>query len=176
MTSDWVIKTCLHGEPSNYGLLLWGYSCKRIELLQKKAVRIISLSKYNAHTEPILKQLKMLKVSDILKLQTLKLFYKYKHGQLPIYLLNMPFYHNQDIHSHNTRSRRQIHLGRPAHAFASKSLRYNLPTLVNNTAPEILNKIDTHSLAGFAGYIKYQYLYAYQEECQLLHCYICNRT
>ena len=67
----------------NYGLMLWGYSCGRIEKLQKKVVRIISLSKYNAHTEPILKHLKLLKISDILKLQTLKLYYKFKHELLP---------------------------------------------------------------------------------------------
>ncbi len=160
----------------NNGLLLWGYSCKRVEILQKKSVRIISISKYNAHTEPILKHLKLLKISDILKLQTLKLYYRYKHGQLPIYLQNMPFYPNQDIHDHNTRSRRQVHHGRPSHVFAKKSLRYNLPIVVNSTISEITDKINTHSLPGFAGYIKNHYLSMYQEECQILNCYICNRN
>ncbi len=174
------IKTLLYNSlvvsHINYGLILWGYSCKRIEILQKKAIRIISLSKYNAHTEPIFKHLKLLKVSDILKLQMLKLYYKFKHGQLPTYLLNMPFYPNRDVHSYNTRNRNQIHHGRPAHSFAAKSLRYHLPILVNETIPEILDKIDTHSLLGFSGYIKYQYLSMYEDECQLLNCYICNRN
>ncbi len=53
----------------NYGLLAWGYSCVRITKLQKKAV--ISLSKDNAHTEPIFKQIRLLKLIDILKLQDL---------------------------------------------------------------------------------------------------------
>jgi hypothetical protein len=55
----------------NYCILAWGYQCTRIEKLQKRIVRILSLSKYNAHTEPIFKTLKLLKVNDILKLQEL---------------------------------------------------------------------------------------------------------
>ncbi len=160
----------------NYGLLLWGYSCKRIELLQKKAVRTISLSKYNSHTEPILKHLKLLKIEDILKLQTLKLYYKYRNDQLPIYLLNLPFQYNSETHGYNTRRRNDIHRGTPLHAFAVKSLRHNLPLVVNATTPQILDKINTHSLHGFAGYIKCQYLETYNQECNILNCYICNRV
>ncbi len=175
LSTKTLIYNSLISSHINYGLLLWGYSCKRVELLQKKAVRIVCLSKYNAHTEPLLKYLKLLKVSDILNLQTLKLYYQYKHKQLPIYLLNMPFQPNLTIHSYNTRNRNQVHLGRPAHTFAQKSLRFKLPTLVNNTVPEILGKIETHSLKGFSGYIKHRYLEAYQAECQLVNCYVCNK-
>ena len=58
----------------NFGILAWGYQCDRVIKLQKKAVRILSLSKYNAHTEPIFESLKLLKVKDILKLQELKFY------------------------------------------------------------------------------------------------------
>ena len=37
----------------NYGIMTWGYKCDGINKLQKKATRIVSLSKYNAHTEPL---------------------------------------------------------------------------------------------------------------------------
>ncbi len=56
----------------NFGILAWGHQCKRIVKLQKKIIRISSLSKYNAHTEPIFKSLKLLKVKNILKLHELK--------------------------------------------------------------------------------------------------------
>ncbi len=49
----------------NYGILAWGHDSDRILKFQKRSVRIISLSKYNAHTEPILKQLQLLKIIDI---------------------------------------------------------------------------------------------------------------
>ena len=60
----------------NYGITLWGFKCERILKLQK-AARILSAGKYNAHTEPLYKNLKLLKIEHILKLHELKL-YKYK--------------------------------------------------------------------------------------------------
>ncbi len=49
----------------NYCILAWGYRCERISKVQKRIVRILSISKYNAHTEPIFKLLSLLKVNDI---------------------------------------------------------------------------------------------------------------
>ncbi len=40
----------------NFGILLWGYKCDKVFKLQKKIVRILSLSKYNAHTDVLLKK------------------------------------------------------------------------------------------------------------------------
>ena len=51
----------------NYGILAWGHNNNPVYKLQKRAVRIISCSKFNAHSEPLLKQLDLLKVEDILK-------------------------------------------------------------------------------------------------------------
>ena len=42
-----------------------GYENEKIFKLQKKAIRIISLAKYNAHTEPLFKTLNLLKINDI---------------------------------------------------------------------------------------------------------------
>ena len=64
----------------NYGVTSWGYTYDRIQKLQKKLVQIISVSKYNAHTEPLFKSLKLLKIEHILKLQDLKLYYKFAHN------------------------------------------------------------------------------------------------
>ena len=48
-----------------YAVSTWGFKMGRIEFLQKRAVRVITNSKYNAHTEPLFKQLNLLKVKDI---------------------------------------------------------------------------------------------------------------
>ena len=48
----------------------------------------LSASKYNAHTEPLFKNLKLLKIEHILKLHELKLYYKFIHIRLPVYLQN----------------------------------------------------------------------------------------
>ena len=52
----------------NYGILVWGYSCQRLIKLQKKAIRLISGSKFNAHTGPLLKSLDILTLEDLLNL------------------------------------------------------------------------------------------------------------
>ena len=59
----------------NYGLLSWRYNADRIYNLQKIYIRIIGLMKYYAHTEPLFKSFKLLKVADIFKLQQLKFYF-----------------------------------------------------------------------------------------------------
>ena len=54
----------------NYCVTAWGYQCNRIIKLQKKAIRTVMISSYNAHTESFFKNLKLLKIQDILTLQT----------------------------------------------------------------------------------------------------------
>ena len=88
----------------NYGIMAWGFKCDSICKLQKKVIRIICLSKYNTHTEPLFKKLKVLKVNDILQLQELKFYYKFVRVKLPVYLQNLPFYPNRSNHGFNTRT------------------------------------------------------------------------
>ena len=56
-----------------YCVLSWGFKSDRIFKLQKRAVRIITCSKYNAHTGPLLKRLNLFKIEDIRKTKALKL-------------------------------------------------------------------------------------------------------
>jgi len=53
----------------NYGISVWGDSktsyIKKIETIQRKATRSIVNGKYNAHTEPIFRKLKILKFKDM---------------------------------------------------------------------------------------------------------------
>ena len=69
--------------------------------IQKKAMQILTLSKYNSHTEPLFFKLNILKIDDLLKLHELKFYFKYMHKKLPTYLLNLKTTPN--IHNHNTR-------------------------------------------------------------------------
>ena len=52
----------------DYSILVWGFKSSRISKLQKRAVRMISCSKYSAHTEPLFKSLSLLRVENILKI------------------------------------------------------------------------------------------------------------
>ena len=46
----------------NNNILLWGFNTHRLIKLQKRAIRIITDSKYNSNTEPLLKYLKIKKM------------------------------------------------------------------------------------------------------------------
>ena len=47
----------------NYGILIWGHQHDKIAQLQKRAIKSITLSRYLAHSEPIIKSLNLLKVN-----------------------------------------------------------------------------------------------------------------
>ena len=69
----------------NYCILLWGFNIKRLSILQKKAIRIITCSKYNSHTEPILKSLYILKIDDIFTRQCLSFYHKVINNSVPMF-------------------------------------------------------------------------------------------
>ncbi len=135
-----LIYSALISSYLNFGILAWGYKCDRIVKLQKRIVRIVSISKFNAHTEPIFKTLKLLKVKDILKLQELKFYYKYEHNKLPYYLAKLPLNMNTSIHNYETRTQHKIHMSKPNNEYAKICIRYDISTIVNNTPNNIIEK------------------------------------
>ena len=74
----------------HYGLLLWGVEVKNLEIIQKRAIRLITGSNYIAHTEELFIKLGLLKVQDILKLRLLKFYYKLCYGTLLDYFNHYP--------------------------------------------------------------------------------------
>ena len=126
----------------NYCLMNWGFQDHRIGLIQKKAVRIITLSKYNAHTSPLCKKLNVLTVRDMHSLQELKCYYKYLHDTLPD---NWKLTTNSTIYRHFTRRHNYIHIARTNHVFAERCLRNNLPKIINNTPNSVKEKLFTHA-------------------------------
>ena len=156
--------------------MAWGYKGNRLIKIQKRAVRIITLSGYNSHTEPLFKQLNLLKIEDQLKLQKLKFYFKYIHRHLPVYLLNWQITPNVNIHFHDTRKSKNIHTARTKHEFAKICLKYNLPFIINNTSDIVKEKIYTHSLRDFTIYAKNFLLQTYKDTCTLPNCYSCHQN
>ena len=104
----------------------------------------MTLNRYNSHTEPRFKTLQILKIDDQLKLQELKFFYKYRHDNVPVYLLNWNSIPNYNIHNHDTRKSTNIHTYMIRHEFAKKCVTYNLPHIINDTPELVWEKIVTH--------------------------------
>ena len=99
-----------------YGLSIWGntYSStlKPLITLQKRAIRIITFSKPDEHSEPLFKELEILKLTDLVtQLHNALLMYHYYYNLLPSSFENF-FQSVASVHSYNTR-------------LASKSTYYN---------------------------------------------------
>ena len=84
------LKSIYHATFSSnvfYGAQIWGQSSKtvieKISVLQRKAVRILTFSDFQAHSNPLFKSLKILKVMDNIFLQNCLFVHDYFHGNLP---------------------------------------------------------------------------------------------
>ena len=154
----------------NYCISCWGFNMKRITKLQKRALRVICLSKYNAHTDPLFKQLNILKAADLFHLSHLKLHHKFVNNKLPAYISEMLTFNR---HSYNTRS--QL----PARTFSrttsgTKRVKCHIIKILDSTERIILEKVNTHSLSGFCQYFRRQKISSYQSDCTIEGCYICR--
>ena len=157
-----------------YCILSWGFKSDRIFKLQKRAVRIITCSKYNAHTEPLLKTLNLLKIEDIMKTKALKLYYRYKQNELPKYFESM-FTESNDNHSHDTRHKSLLYQLPTKTSTGRLCIRHYIPELLSKTPECITEKLDTHSFSGFSNYMKHYYIRNYNENCLIESCYICQK-
>ena len=170
----------------HYGILLWGTRLNCINTLQKKAVRIITNSNYIAHSEPLLKELKLLKVEDIFHLKLLKFYYNLSYNFLPTYFYSyqeflngghMPQALPYDLRAN---ARPLVRPPRILHKFSESSVLYQLVKVINHTHvkyPDILMKVHekSHSYYGFSYNVKSIYLAEYSLECNLIMCYKCGR-
>ena len=158
-----------------YSVLSWGFKMGRLDKLQKRAVRIISNSRYNSHTDPLFKKFNLLKLKDLFEQNVLKLFYKYRNNMLPFYVSNM-FSDYTISHSYTLRSTYILNESGSNTPSRDKCIRHYPPTVINKLEADILNKISTHSFQGFAFYIKRTMINKYQTECDVRNCYVINAT
>ena len=70
-----------------YCNVVWGgaslTALNKLSVLQKRAIRAITYSSYRAPSSPLFKQLRILKLYDIYKLQIYMFMYKAKYSLLP---------------------------------------------------------------------------------------------
>ena len=89
-------------------------------MLQKRAVRIIDKESFDAHTDPIFKNLKILKFNCIYLFQLGKLMFQFKNGLLPR-TFDSKFALNSQVHNYDTRSSKLIDIPKIRTVFAEIS-------------------------------------------------------
>ena len=78
----------LFASHMTYGCQIWGQNEKnllfvQITRLQKRAIRLITFSPYDAHTDPLFKELKILKLEDQISLYNSLLVHDFSCDELP---------------------------------------------------------------------------------------------
>ena len=132
-------------------------------------------SKYNAHTEPLFKELHLLKVKDIFDVQCLKFWYKFVNKKLPNYFRDM-FKYNYELHEIGTRSHDHLHLYPTRTSGARNVLRHHILELLNKFPKYLIDRIKTHSLYSISYNIKCYLTDLYSYNCSIIDCYICNNN
>jgi hypothetical protein len=127
----------------SYCNIIWGNTCssrlKSINILQKRAIRYISLAKYRAHTNPLFKKHKLLTINDINIYQTALFMFKYTTDSLPA-AFNSYFLLNRDLHSHRTRQTNHFRLPNDHTTLSSRrSIRY-FGAKIWNDIPSIIRQ------------------------------------
>ena len=83
----------------HFGSIIYGASNPRnlssIETVQRKALRVLTRSKYNAHSDPLFRKHSILKLSDLIQLNQSIFVRQFKNGKLPDsfndFFQNIPF-------------------------------------------------------------------------------------
>lgn len=164
------------------GLLLWGQTCcssnSSILGAQKRAVRNILCASYNAHADPLFKQLGILKINDLYLIAMVKFYNSYKFGVLPKYFQNLPFIPNSSHHSYPTSRMNRIHLIR-CHP---KSLNSQIPkvfdSLPTHVCQRLLHPTALYSIDSYKKLLKSHFLSQYCDAttvCYDKFCYSCKR-
>ena len=162
----------------NYCILVWGATINEgnpLHLLQKKALRLISNSNYIAHTEPICKNLRLLKLTDMFSIAVWKFYYKLMNNQLPTYFVEWRPELPRVCTRYEIRSP-VFYLPVIKHQFAEHSLRYCLIKQLNREKCSILitSKVHTHSFQGYKTYLKNKAIDVYSCNCNIFECYVCQ--
>ena len=122
-----------------YGCNVWGLATddniEKIVILQKKCIRILTFSAFNSHTSDLFKELKILKVKDIIKMNQLKIVFDFTNNVLPSDLMPL-FTYARDVHpNHELNSSDNNLLYIPevqTSTYGIKSIKYHCAKLWND--------------------------------------------
>ena len=158
-----------------YAITSWGNTnskeIKRLTILQKRAIRTITKSRYNSHTNKLFKNLKLLKIPDIYNTSCAKFYYRVKSKLVPQYF-QQQLPRNTEIHSHFTRNNINLHTFNHSSEFKKQLINVKIPQIWNALPPDIKNI--NSSMKYFDFKIKNHYISTYPDSCNVTNCYVCE--
>ena len=156
-----------------YGLTIWGKSIpSKVDRIQKKCIRIITLSKPLTHSLPLFKSLGILNLADLYKLNVLALIWRIFNKKCPETVV-------QNFHvirsSTNRQHKNTLYVPFARSNFYQRLPSYHFPSLWNNSLP-MINSI--YHKRNFKKQVKLALLNSYSEICPigLPACYVCSKS
>jgi len=159
----------------NYGITAWGNvknrEIKRLNILQKKAVRHIANKPYNSHTAPLFKQLNILTLNDIFLSNCCKLYFKSIKNNLRPYF-EQQLQTNRQTHNYATRQQANIHYTNIKSNLETQLINYKISVAWNKLPHQIKENLNI-SPQTFSKNLKRHFTISYQEHCPIRNCNIC---
>ena len=160
----------------NFGNLLWGCAkrkaIQKIENLQKKCIRNIALKNFRSHTEPVFKDLGILKFADRIAYNRSIFMHKYRNKKLPTSFSGI----FQDASFNGlTQNRHNDYNYNPMPATKKHLENFPLKQIIFNWNSLSLELKATSEPAEFGSMLKRYYLSKYNLETECSNnCFICN--
>ena len=130
-----------------YSTLLWANShvtnVRKLKLLQKKAIRIITSSHYIAHTDPLFARTKLLKLVDLYKYQLGIFMHKVTHCQLP-QNISLMFLRTDNIHSHQLRNKNAYYIQQIRTNTRKATIHFSGPKFWNTLPANLRQLVSIH--------------------------------
>jgi hypothetical protein len=121
-----------------YGIEVYGHTSlqniRKIQVLQNRILKILFNEDWFTPTNSLHSKLKVLKISDIFKLQMAQFVFKCNHGDVPK-VFDSYFTRNNQIHDHNTRNASKLHIAKYEKE-AGKATAKVMGSLIYNSIPE----------------------------------------
>jgi hypothetical protein len=145
----------------NYGILLWGNTCKsyldKLIKLQKWAIRTISNSHFRSHTRPLFSKYNILALNDMYNLELGVFMFKFNNNELPN-VFTQYFKKRSDIHNYPTRHANDLNLANNKKCFSDKAVRTSGPILWNSLSnPLKMSNSSKHFRLSFKNYLISKY-------------------
>ena len=90
----------------NYGIAVYGSAnktvLKKLQIIQNNIMRIITFSSFRQSAKPLFKQLKILNIESMSKLELAKIMHGCNNGQIPVRIEQI-FTKSSKVHQYNTR-------------------------------------------------------------------------
>ena len=133
---------------------------ENINNVRKRCIRIITFSDFQAHTNQLFIDFKLLKVEEIITTNQLKLIYEFRNNILP-YNLHDLFKLNKNLYKYETSSTSDDHLFFPkinTTTYGSKSIKYQGPSIWNKMMKQNVAINKSKPIKGFKSTLHKHYL------------------